>query len=140
MVFQVAQVCLFASKFLFPTFGVELLDFKLNSSPRPELFSSRGTLRLARSTPRDALECPTPETPWSANPWSAQPKRLLERPESPWSAQPRLPGVPNPGVPNPGVPNLRVSLECPTPESPWSAQPQLQAKTKKAYLNQCVFV
>ena len=46
----------------FPT-GVGLLDFKLNSSPRPELFSSR-------STPRSSLECPTPECPWSAQPQS----------------------------------------------------------------------
>ena len=40
-----------------------LLDFKLNSSPRPELFSSTGTLLLARSTPRPSLECPNPNCP-----------------------------------------------------------------------------
>ena len=37
---------------LFPTFGVGLLDFKLNSSPRPERFSSRGLLL---------------ETPWTGS-------------------------------------------------------------------------
>ena len=44
-------------KLVFPTLGVGLLDFKLNSS----------TLLLARSTPRSSLEC-TPECPWSAQP------------------------------------------------------------------------
>ena len=72
-----------------------LLDFKLNSSPRPERFSSPGTLLLPRSTPRDSLECLECLT------------RKLEchlecpTPESPWSAQPqRLPEMPNPS-PNP---------------------------------------
>ena len=51
-----------------------LLDLKLNSSPRPELFSSPGLL-LAH--------------PWSAQPQSAQPQSL--------------PGVPNPRVPSPRV-------------------------------------
>ena len=35
---------------LFPTLGVGLLDFKLNASPRPELFSSPG-LQLAHPCP-----------------------------------------------------------------------------------------
>ena len=134
---------------LFPTFGVGLLDFNLNSSPRPELFSSPGLL---------------PGVPNPRFLWSAQPVN-----ESPWSAQPQsLPGVPprfclecQPRNAQPRVslecPNC---LECPSPRdslkcqrllsaqpqkllecpAPWSAQPHLQAKTKKAYLNQCVFV
>ena len=48
----------------FPTLGVGLLDFQLNSSPRPELFSSPGLLlahpvSLECPTPRVSLECPT---------------------------------------------------------------------------------
>ena len=89
-----------------------------------QLFSSPGTLLLARSTPRETRPC------W--RPWNAQPQRLpgvpnprdslnCPTPEPPWSAQPQR------------------LLECPAPETPWSAQPQLQAKTKKAYLNQCAF-
>ena len=110
-----------------------LLDFKLNSSPRPELFSSP-----------------------LAHPWSAQPQSVPGVPNSTWSAQ-SLPGVPNPRfsqsvpelpqsfpeLPNPESPSApefvwsaqkdssraspecpRVSLQSPTPESPWSAQPQ----------------
>ena len=50
---------------LFPTLGVGLLDFKLNSSPRPELFSSPGLL-LAHPW--------SPKCPWSAQLWSAQPQ------------------------------------------------------------------
>ena len=56
--------------------GVGLLDFKLISSPRPELcFSSPG---LLLQTPWSATpECsPTPESPWSAQPL-----------ETPWSAR-----------------------------------------------------
>ena len=50
-----------------PHLDVGLLDFKLNSSPRPELFSSPGLL-LAHPwsgvpNPRVSLECPTPEYP-----------------------------------------------------------------------------
>ena len=59
-------------------------------------------------------------------------------PESPWNAQRQiLPGVPNA---EPGALSPRVCLECPTLECLWSAQPQLQARTKTAYLNQCVFI
>ena len=72
-----------------------LLDFKLNSSPRPELFSSPGLLL---------------QTPWSAQP---QKTRVPNPRKTPWSAQSqRLPGVPN----------ARDSLECPIPETPWSGQ------------------
>ena len=182
-----------------------LLDFNLNSSPRPELFSSppdsvwsgaqpqrlpgktesrdfvegptqkllerptqslpgvpnpRASLEAQPQecpTPgREFLECPTPETPWSAQAprpwrrWSAQPQnqKLLGVPKprdsllpNPlWSAQPQgLPGVPN-------LPHLQAK----TKKAYLNAQPQglpgvpnlphLQAKTKKAYLNQCVFV
>ena len=104
---------------LFPTFGVGLLDCKLNSSPRPELFSSPGLL----------LE--TPGSAFAETPWSAQLQRFLEcptqragvpNPESPWIAQTHN---------FPGVPNLRVSwsaqpqsLPGVPKESPWSAQPQ----------------
>ena len=68
---------------LFPTLGVWLLNFKLNSSPRPELFSSTGLL-LAR--------------PWSARPQSVpgvpmpNPRVSLECPAQ------GVPGVPNPRV------------------------------------------
>ena len=99
----------------FPTLGVGLLDVNLNSSPRPEHFSSPRT----QSTPRSSLEtgvpnskvflgCPTPGVP-NPRPWSAQPQSV------------------------PGVPSPRVSLECPTqPQSlpgvpnPQSAQPQTE--------------
>ena len=112
-----------------PTFGVGLLDFNFNSSPRPELFSSPGTLLLARSTPRDSLDCPITE--------------IQDFPNCPardsWSAQPQgLPGVPRVSRnPQPQSffrvflesPSLlectvfpRVSLECPTPETPCNAQ------------------
>ena len=124
----------------FPTFGVGLLDFKLNSS----LFSSPGQLL---ETPWSAqtqslsgvpmqrvflerilrvfLECPTPDCPTT---------------KFPWKAPPEIPGVPNsrvslesppqslPGVPNPerlpGVQNTRDSLKFPTRETPWSAKPR----------------
>ena len=69
----------------------------------PQLFSSPGTLLLARSSPRSSLECPAPVCPRVPSP-----RVSLEcpTPESPWSAQPQsVPGVPSP----------RVSLECPTP-------------------------
>ena len=104
--------CIFSLSF--PTLGVGLLDFKLNSStsPRPELFSSSGTLLLARSTPRSSPECPTPSVPGVPN---SRVSLKCPTPESHWSAQPQS---------LPGVPSRRVSLECPTPESPWSAQPQ----------------
>ena len=89
----------------FPTLGVGLL----------QLFSSPGTLLLARSTPRSSLECPTPKCPWSAPLecfWSAQPHIFFECP-TPWSAQPQnVPTISSP----------RVSLECPKRKSPWSAQ------------------
>ena len=115
---------------LFPTLGVGLLDFKLNSAPRPELFSSPGLLL--------------------AHPWSAQPQVSLECPtlECPWNAQPQsLPGVPNPecpGVPSPRVPNPE-SPECPAQESPWSAptpechQPQSLAECPRSAQPQSVY-
>ena len=100
----------------FHTLGVGLLDFKLNSSPHPEifpcpkLFSSPG---LLLECPESSLECKVPEVP---NP-EAQPQSL--------------PGMPTPRVsPSaqpqnfPEVPNRRVCLESPTPDSPRSAQPQ----------------
>ena len=130
-----------------------LLDFNLNSAPRPELFSSPGLLLAhpwsaqPQSLPgvpnsRVSLECPTPECPKHGVPSRAQihslPKARVSpecpAPESPWSAQPQsLPGVPTPECPKHGVPSraqihslpkARVSPECPAPESPWSAQPQ----------------
>ena len=76
---------------LFPTLGVGSLDFKLNSSPRPKLLSSPGTLLLARSTPRSSLECSIPKSPRS------------------------VPQVPSPKCP---IPSPKFCLECPTPESP----------------------
>ena len=93
-----------------PTFSVGLLDFKLNSSPPPELFSSPGLLLEAPWT-RDSLKSPT-----------TQPQRLLEcptlyTPETPWSAQQRLPenSVPNPRVPGAqSFPAPDLSLERPT--------------------------
>ena len=85
-----------------------LLDFKLNSSPRPELFSSPGTLLLPRSTPTASQECPTPETPRLPGVPNQRPLDCPS-PGSPWIAQPRVSQCPTPGVPNP---------------SPWSAQPQ----------------
>ena len=129
-----------------------LLDFKLNSSPRPELFSSPYS-SLAQS--ESVLECPTLECPWSAHPqslpWSAQPQSLPgvtnarvplcpnSIPASPWP-QPQsqnLSGVPNPrsaqpqsapgGQPRslPGVPNLRDFLECPQRYSPCVPNPRV---------------
>ena len=110
-------------KVLLPTLGVGLLGFKLNSSPRPELFSS-----LIPGVPnaKVSLECPTtPKSAWSAHPRIAQ--RVPEkgaRPQSlppggPWSAQtPASRAQPQSFS---GVPNPRVS--CPTPLSQ-SAQPQ----------------
>ena len=74
-----------------------------------------------------SLECPTPESPWSAQPQSvpgvSSPRVFLEcptpvssecpTPESPWSAQPHtLPGVPNPQSVQPS------NLECPTSKCP----------------------
>ena len=55
----------------FPHSGGGVLDFKLNSSSRPELFSSPGLL-LAHpwSAPRVSLECPTPDCPCNAQPRS----------------------------------------------------------------------
>ena len=88
-------ICIYV--LLFPTIGVGLLDFKLNSSPGPELFSSAGLLlaHFWSAQPQSVLGCPTPECPCSA-----QPRVLLE------CTIQSVPGVPNP----------RVSLECPTPE------------------------
>ena len=96
-----------------------LLDFKLNSSPRPELFSSPSPGLLL------------------AHPWSAQPQSAS------------LPGVPNPecaDLPSPRVslnfptpecarvPSPRVSLECPTPHSPGVPNPRfsLECPTRSA--------
>ena len=106
-------VCVCFCFLLFPTFGVGLLDFKLNSSPRPELFSSPGLLL---------------ETPWSPCP-NSETFRLSEVPNQRLLA---CSGVPNPR--DSWVPNPRVSLDsqplksqpgvwsAPTPETPWSAQ------------------
>ena len=95
-----------------------LLDFKLNSSPRPELFSSPGLL-LAYS-----WSAPTPKCHWSA-PLVPNPREPSPRVSQPQS----LPGVPNPRVslecPTPEAqPQSFPSPKCPAPESPWSAQPQ----------------
>ena len=83
-----------------------LLDFQLNSSPGPELFSSPGLLRVPK--------CPNPESPWSAQPQSLPPRISPECPKSLLavpSAQPQsFSGVPNPRVP--------------ASETPWSAQPR----------------
>ena len=88
----------------FPTLGVGLLDFRLNSSPRPELFSSPGLLL--------------------AHPWSAQPHMSLE---CPTLECPCCHGVPNPRVSL--EPNRRVSVSLelflvPNPRASQSAQPQ----------------
>ena len=127
-------VCL--SLFSFTTLGVGLLDFKLNSPPRPELFSSPGLLlahpwsaqprsvpgvpnsRVSMESPQGAQPQSLPQSPESHLP-RVPPPRLppaCPAPESPWSAQPHsLPRVPNP----------RLSPECPAPECCcWSAQPQ----------------
>ena len=91
----------------FPTFGVGLFDFKLNSFPRPELFSSPDLLL---------------ETPCSAQ---------FQRPWRPWSAQrPETPGVPNSRDCLKCTP--RDSWSAQPQRLPGLAQPQLQAKTKKA--------
>ena len=80
-----------------PTLGVGLLEFKLNSSPRPVYFSSPG-LRLAQ--PQGAQPESVPGVP--AQPQS--PTRVsLECPTPPLSVsggtQPQsVPGVPNPRV------------------------------------------
>ena len=110
---------------LFPTFGVGLLDFQLNSSPRPELFSSPGLLLETPQVPnpRDSLEYPT----GVASLWSGSANPAVSPPTFPgvpnpnsWSAQPQsLPGMPNPSF-SLECPTQRL-LECPTPESPWSA-------------------
>ena len=68
MVLNELNLLLFFCFCLFPTFGVGLLDFELDSSPRPgtlRLFSSPGLLLETPWSiqPRDFLECPTPETP-----------------------------------------------------------------------------
>ena len=91
----------------FPTLGVGLLDFNLNSSPRPELFSPGlllahpwsaqpqsvpGVLQSLPGVPslRVSLKC-------SECPRSAQPK--VSHTAHPWSAQPQsVPGVPSPRV------------------------------------------
>ena len=101
-----------------------LLDFKLNSSPRPELFSSPGLLLAHPWTAQPqsvpgvpnssvSLECPTPENPRDPTP------------ESFWGAQPQsVPGVPSPRVSHRPTPECPTP-ECPTPEAqPSSAQPQ----------------
>ena len=58
-----------------------LLDVELNSSGRPELFSSPG--------------------PLLAHPWSAQLQSVPGQPSPSCSAQQSVPGVPNPRVPLP---------------------------------------
>ena len=78
---------------LFPTFGVGLLNFKLNSSPRPELCSSPEPQRFSGPPPptnsgvrnvRVFLECPTPGSAQTraASPWGAQPQSLPVVPNS----------------------------------------------------------
>ena len=68
--------------------------------PAPEFFCS-WSAQPGVPSPRVSLECPTPESPWSAPSVPAS-----------WS---RVFLVPNPQT-VPGVPSPRVSLECPTPE------------------------
>ena len=114
---KVSLVCSF-----FPNLGVGLLDFKVNSSPRPELFSSPGLL-LAHpwsahppSVPRVpnsrvSLECPTPREPQRPN---FRVSLGCATAECPRSAQPQ--------VSHPRVSLECLSPECPVPESPWSAQ------------------
>ena len=78
--------------YLFPTLGVGLLDFKLNSSPRP-VYSSlihgvkslpgvpnlSGVPECPRSAQlRVSLECPNRESPWSAQPQSPTPEYLYQ--------------------------------------------------------------
>ena len=81
--------------FFSPHLRCGVVRFKLNSSPRPEPFSSPGLLL---------------ETPWSAQPQKIKGETPLECPTQ------RLLECPTPeffGVPNaetPGVPNPRVSL------------------------------
>ena len=75
-------------------------------SPRVFLQSPPKKKFLSRKV---SLECPTPESPWSAQP---------ECPHSPWSAQPQSlldPKVPT-GVPSPRVSQPQSVPECPTPE------------------------
>ena len=136
---------------LFPTLGVGLLDFKLNSSPRPELFSSPGLLLAhpwsaqPQSVPgvpnsRVSLQCPIQRTPAQPQSLPRVPNRRVS-PKSPTNPRVSLecqPQRPNPrvslaqpqsvpGVPSSRIslePNPRVSLECPAPECCWSAQPQ----------------
>ena len=113
----------FISFYFFPTLGVGLLDFKLNSSPRPELFSSPGLLLGVpnpQSVPgvpnsRVCLECPNPQSPSRVSP-------ECPAPESPWSAQPQSPKCPRIAQPNP---RAWTSVFPATPESSWSAQPRL---------------
>ena len=82
----------------FLTFGVGLLDVKLNSSPRP-VYSLPGV-----PNPRDSLECPTPKTLNCPTPETLP---RVPTPDTPWSAQPqRIVGVPNPRA----------------PQRPWSAK------------------
>ena len=95
----------------FPTLGVGLLDFKLNSSPRPELFSSPGlNLRVSLEYPR---ECPAQSLIGVPNPQSLPgvptTRVSLECPESAWSAQPQCPRSAQPQS-VPGVANPRISL------------------------------
>ena len=83
----------------FPTLGVGLSDFKLNSSPRPELFSSPGLL--------------------IAHPWSAQPPSVPGMPNSRMFLE--CPSA----VPN----TIFWSPECPAPELCWSAGVSLECPT-----------
>ena len=88
-----------------------LLEFKLNSSPRP-VYSSP---RECQPNPKVSLQCVTRKCPWSARPqsvpflecpppkcaWSTQPalecRVFLKHPTR--SAQPQsVPAMPNPGV------------------------------------------
>ena len=111
----------------FPTLGVGLLDFKLNSSPRP-VYSS---LILGVPNPKVSLECPTLECPGVPNPsFSLE----CPTPESPWSAQPQsvpecLPALECPRLlacPTPESPNrLPESLPLRAPESPWCPTPRV---------------
>ena len=70
------------------------LVFKLNSSPRPELFSSPPVYSLIPGVPNPTgvVRVPSPQI--------VQPQSVPGVPNPPWSAQPQsVPGAPSPGRP-----------------------------------------
>ena len=88
------------------------------------------TLLLARSTPRDSMECPTSETTCPRNSLKCPTKDYWEcpTPASPWSAQPRVclecptqKLLERPTSERLGVPNPRVS---------WSAQGRVSSSAQ----------